>query len=124
MMEAAVMKFYDLSWGRFSRRVTVYMQEKGIDDVEIAPPMLEPEDGSYLTDEFPNQRRLSLEVRRSSRKRRTRTRSRQTLLVAGSGEPAARTPGLTLGYEEDGHPLATLHMPRVPFDDYCDMRGF
>ncbi|WP_200935109.1 nitroreductase [Sphingomonas sp. Root50] len=32
--------------------------------------------------------------------------------------------GLALGYKQEGHPLATLHMPRVPFDDYCDMRGF
>lgn len=32
--------------------------------------------------------------------------------------------GLALGYKEDGHPLTTLRMPRVPFDDYCEMRGF
>jgi glutathione S-transferase len=31
------MKFYDLPWGPFPRRVTIYMQEKGIEDIEIVP---------------------------------------------------------------------------------------
>jgi glutathione S-transferase len=68
------MKFYDLSWGPFPRRVTIYMREKGIDDVEIVPvdyatgqnrapdmlarnptgtlPVLELDDGSCLTDSY------------------------------------------------------------------------
>jgi glutathione S-transferase len=29
------MKLYDLSWGPWTRRVTIYLKEKGIDDVEV-----------------------------------------------------------------------------------------
>lgn len=68
------MKFYDLSWGPFPRRVTIYMQEKGINDIEVIPvdyatgqnrtpemlqksltgtlPVLELDDGTCLTDSY------------------------------------------------------------------------
>lgn len=68
------MKFYDLSWGPYPRRVTIYMKEKGINDIEIIPvdyatgesrapwmleknplgslPVLELDDGSCLIDSY------------------------------------------------------------------------
>lgn len=51
------MKLYDLAWGPWTRRVTIYLKEKGIDDIEIidlfygdqrSPEMLKKNPLSYL----------------------------------------------------------------------------
>lgn len=66
----ACMKLYDLAWGPWTRRVTVYLKEKGVSDIEIVSleygdekspallkknplgflPFLELDEGSVLTD--------------------------------------------------------------------------